>query len=132
MPVKKVDDPCEKRAKAKDDSSSVELDEKGHPVMLATHLVRKHHFVIRKKNGIPCKKEKRHPGKKGMARKGRPNPCKKGLANRSLQLCGRGMFFLVSVSKAGEEGDLEEAIRFKPKAKKEHEKTSCYKSSCCS
>lgn len=91
MPVKKVDDPCEKGAKAKDDSSSVELDEKGYPAMLATHLVRTQHFVIRKKSGTPCKKEKRHPRKKGRARKGRPNPCKKGLANRSLQLCGRGM-----------------------------------------
>lgn len=89
MPVKKVDDPCEKGAKAKDDSSSVELDEKGYPVMLATHLVRKHHFVIRKKNGIPCKKEKKHPRKKGHGKKRKA----KGLANRSLQLCGRGMFF---------------------------------------
>ena len=123
----KEDDPCEKGAKAMDDSCSVELDEKGYPVMLATPPGEKAALCDREEEWDPLQEGEKTPLKEGKSKKRKAKPLQEGSAKSKPSTMWRRDGALVSVSKAGSEGDLEEVMGFKPKAKKEMKKPAAAK-----
>ena len=123
----KEDDPCEKGAKAMDDSCSVELDEKGYPVMLATPPGEKAALCDREEEWDPLQEGEKTPLKEGKSKKRKAKRLQEGSAKSKPSTMWRRDGALVSVSKAGSAGDLEEAMGFKPKAKKEMKKPAAAK-----
>ena len=140
-------------AKEKEESSSVELDEKGYPVMLATPPGEKAALCDKEEGWDSLPEGEKTPLKEGKGKKRKATPLKEGKGKKSVSTPlkeGKGKKrnstplqegsckskpstmwrrdgALVAMSKAGEEDDLEEAMGFKPKQKKTMKKPAATK-----
>ena len=119
--VKKEDE------KEKEESSSVELDEKGYAAMLATPPGEKAALCDKEEGWDSMQEGEKTPLKEGKGKKRKATPLQEGSCKSKPSAMWRRDGALVAKSKAGEEDDLGEAMGFKPKQTKTTKKPAARK-----
>ena len=114
-------------AKEREESSSVELDEKGYPLMLATPPGEKAALCDKEEGWDSLQEGDKTPLKEGKGKKRKATPLQEGSCKSKPSTMWRRDGALVAMSRAGEEDDLEEAMGFKPKQIKQMKKPAARK-----
>ena len=114
-------------AKEREESSSVELDEKGYPLMLATPPGEKAALCDKEEGWDSLQEGHMTPLKEGKGKKRKATPLQEGSCKSKPSTMWRRDGALVAMSRAGEEDDLEEAMGFKPKQIKQMKKPAARK-----